>query len=127
MSGPYLLDTSAILWAVTSPAYLSQSAKRAINSRAIVMSVASYWEVIVKSKKGQLSIGDPISWWGRAAKDLLAEVLSIRTNHVAALYALPEHHKDPFDRMLIAQAIADGLTLVTSDELIHRYPVRVLW
>ncbi len=127
MSGPYLLDTSAILWAVASPAQLSRAAKRAIDSSELVISVASYWEVIVKSKKGQLSIADPISWWSRAAKDLLAEVLSIRASHVAALNALPEHHKDPFDRMLIAQAIADGLTLVTSDESIHRYPVSVLW
>jgi PIN domain nuclease of toxin-antitoxin system len=127
MIGPFLLDTSTILWALASPQQLSPAATRAIDSGVLVMSVVSYWEVIVKSKKGQLSIGDPVSWWNRAKEDLTAEVLSIRANHVSALNGLPDHHKDPFDRMLIGQAIADGLTLITSDAWIQRYPVKTRW
>jgi len=89
--------------------------------------VASYWEVIIKARKGQLAINDPVAWWLKASKALGAEVLSIRANHVSALQALPGHHRDPFDRILIAQAMADDLTLVTTDEIIHRYSVPVHW
>ena len=127
MTGEYLLDTCTILWALASPGRLSPAAKRAIKSGALVMSVASYWEVTVKARKGQLLIADPITWWNRATGDLAARVLSIRGNHVSALSGLVEHHKDPFDRILISQAIADGLTLITGDEMIRRYPVSVRW
>ena len=91
------------------------------------MSVASYWEVVVKAGKGQLSIADPVSWWNRATTALASRVLTIRSNHVSTLSGLVEHHKDPFDRILIAQAIADGLTIITCDETIHRYPAMVRW
>ena len=127
MTGEFLLDTCTILWAVADPERLSPGARRAIRSAALVISVASYWEVAVKARKGQLSIADPISWWDRATRALASRVLSIHSNHVAVLTGLVEHHKDPFDRILIAQAIADGLTIITSDEKIHRYPVKVQW
>ena len=127
MTAEYLLDTCTILWALASPDRLSPAARRAIKSGALVMSVASNWEVAVKVRKGQLSIADPVSWWDRATALLVARVLSIRANHVAVLCTLVEHHKDPFDRILIAQAIADGLTLITSDDMIQRYQVRVRW
>ena len=127
MTGEFLLDTCTILWAVADPERLSPGARRAIRSAALVISVASYWEVAVKARKGQLSIADPVSWWNRATRALAARVLSIHSSHVAVLTGLVEHHKDPFDRLLIAQAIADGLTIITSDEKIHRYPVKVQW
>ena len=128
MTGPYLLDTSTILWALAAPERLSPAAREIFETGNVLrLSVASYWEVIIKVRKGQLAISDPVAWWQKASKELGAQVLSIRANHVSALQALPEHHRDPFDRILIAQAIADGLTLLTSDEIIHRYPVPVHW
>lgn len=128
MTGPYLLDTSTILWALAAPERLSPSAREIFEAgNVLYLSVASYWEVIIKARKGQLAIGDPAAWWQTASKGLGAEVLSIRANHVSVLQALPEYHRDPFDRILIAQAIADGLTLLTGDETIHRYPVPVHW
>ena len=92
------------------------------------MSVASYWEVIVKIKNGQLTISaDPASWWLRATRDLRGTVLAIRAGHVAAVHKLQDHHKDPFDRILIAQAMVEGIGLVTSDEAIQMYPVKTIW
>jgi PIN domain nuclease of toxin-antitoxin system len=128
LTGPYLLDTSTILWALAAPERLSPAAREIFEAGNVLrLSVASYWEVILKVRKGQLAISDPVAWWQAASQGLGAEVLSIRANHVSALQALPEHHRDPFDRILIAQAITDGLTLLTSDEMIHRYPVPVHW
>jgi PIN domain nuclease of toxin-antitoxin system len=71
-----------------------------------VVSVASYWEVVIKTQKGLLTIGDVATWWRRATELTAARVLPIRPSHVTALAALPTLHKDPFDRILIAQAIA---------------------
>jgi PIN domain nuclease of toxin-antitoxin system len=91
------------------------------------VSVASYWEVVVKSQKGLLTIPDLATWWRRAIELLAARVLPIRASHVTALAALPALHKDPFDRILIAQAVAEGLSLVTNDEPLRAYPVRTIW
>jgi PIN domain nuclease of toxin-antitoxin system len=91
------------------------------------VSVASYWEVVIKSKKGLLTIHDLPTWWRRATELMAARVLPIRASHITALSALPPLHKDPFDRILIAQAVAEGLTLVTNDESIARYPVGTTW
>ena len=122
-----LLDTSTLLWALAEPERLSGPARRFIERGDLAVSVASFWEVVVKTRTHQLTIADPVSWWNRAVEGFGAQVLPIRTAHVAALWGLPELHKDPFDRILIAQATAEGLPLVTSDRVIATYPVRVLW
>jgi PIN domain nuclease of toxin-antitoxin system len=82
---------------------------------------------VIKTQKGLLTIADLASWWEPATDLTAARVLPIRTSHVTALAALPPLHKDPFDRILIAQAIAEGLGLVTNDEPIGTYPVQTLW
>ncbi len=92
-----------------------------------VLSVVCYWEVVIKAQKGLLSISDPVNWWTRATNLLGGTILSVRAAHISALSALPDLHKDPFDRLLLAQAAAEGFTLVTSDEQIRRYPVKTLW
>jgi PIN domain nuclease of toxin-antitoxin system len=86
-----------------------------------VLSVVSYWEVMIRSMKGTLDVGDPRVWWFDALEQLAATPLVLRPEHVAALYRLPPIHKDPFDRMLIAQAAVEGLALVTTDSKIARY------
>lgn len=92
-----------------------------------VVSVASFWEVVVKTQKGFLSIADLATWWRRATELMAVRTLPIRASHVTALAALPMLHKDPFDRILIAQAVAEGLDFVTNDEHIISYPVRRIW
>ena len=85
------------------------------------LSVVSYWEVMLKSMKGKLDVGDPRLWWQEALEQLAATVLPLRPGHVAVVHDLPPIHKDPFDRMLIAQATVEGLVLVSSDREIAQY------
>jgi len=127
VEGPYLLDTSTLMWALASPERLSRPARKAVQAGPLVLSVASYWEVVIKVRKGLVTVADPVSWWERATELLAATVLSVRAGHVSALHGLPELHKDPFDRILVAQAQAEGLALVTSDDLVRRYAVKTLW
>jgi len=123
----HLLDTSTLLWALGEPKRLSTRARRLVEAGENVVSVASYWEVVIKSQKGLLSIADVSTWWRRATELMAARVLQVRGSHVTALAALPALHKDPFDRILIAQAVAEGLDFVTSDESIRAYPLRTIW
>jgi PIN domain nuclease of toxin-antitoxin system len=123
----HLLDTATILWALSAPERLSTRARDRVGAGRNVVSVASYWEVVVKTQKGLLTITDVPIWWQRATDLLDARVLSIQPSHVTALAGLPLHHKDPFDRILVAQAITEGLDFITGDQPIRAYPVRVVW
>lgn len=123
----HLLDTSTLLWALGEPERLSPRARRLVDAGENVVSVASYWEVVIKTQKGLLSIQDLPTWWRRATDLTAARVLQIRGSHITALAALPMLHKDPFDRILIAQAVAEGLGVVTNDGLMSGYPVQTMW
>lgn len=127
VNAEHLLDTSTLLWALGAPEQLSRRAQGLVNQGHNVLSVASYWEIVIKTQKGLLAISDVPTWWGRATELVGARVLPIRASHVSALAALPPLHKDPFDRMLVAQAIAEGLNFVTNDEPVKAYPVRTIW
>lgn len=124
---PYLLDTSTLIWALADSERLSARARKAITSGPLVLSVVSYWEVVIKVRKGTLKVGDPVNWWSRSLEMLGGDILSIRTDHISVLAGLPDIHGDPFDRMLIAQAIAEGLTIIAGDEKFVRYPAKILW
>ncbi len=126
MESAFLLDTSTVLWALAGPERLSTAARAALK-KPIVLSVVSYWEVVIKARKGLLTVGNPVQWWSRAAELLGGTILSVRAAHISALSGLPDIHKDPFDRLLIAQASEEGLILLTSDDIVGRYPIRTLW
>jgi len=117
----YLLDTSAALIALTDPARLSPRVRAVIRAGPNILSAIVYWEVVLKSMKGLLKIGDPLTWWTDALEQLVATPLVLRPEHVAEIYRLPPLHRDPFDRVLIAQAMVEGLSLVTTDREILRY------
>jgi PIN domain nuclease of toxin-antitoxin system len=117
----YLLDTHAAIWALDRPEALSVAARTAASTGPNVLSVVSYWEVMIKSMKGTLDVGDPRAWWFDALEQLAATPLFLRPEHIAAVHRLAPIHKDPFDRALIAQAIVEGLALVTTDGEIARY------
>ena len=123
----HLLDTSALLWALGEPERLSPRARRLIEAGENVVSIATYWEVVIKTQKGLLAISDLPTWWRQATELTAARVLPIRASHVTALAGLPALHKDPFDRILIAQAKAEGLRLLTNDGLLSDYPVQTIW
>ena len=117
----YLLDTHTAIWALDTPEALTAPARKAVLSGPNVLSVITYWEVMLKSMKGTLDVGDPRAWWFDALEQLVATPLPLRPQHIAGVYTLPPIHKDPFDRMLIAQAASEGLTLVSMDAEIVRY------
>jgi len=117
----YLLDTNTALLALTNPAKLSRRVRKAVLSGSNHLSVVVYWEVLLKTMKGALDVGEPRTWWLDALDQLAATPLVLRPEHVSEVSALPPIHKDPFDRILIAQAIVEDLTLVTKDEEISRY------
>jgi PIN domain nuclease of toxin-antitoxin system len=95
--------------------------RKAVLAGPNVLSVVSYWEVLLKSMKGSLNVGDPRRWWLDALDQLAATALALRPEHVSGVYGLPPLHKDPFDRVLIAQAMVEDLELVTTDGDIPRY------
>jgi PIN domain nuclease of toxin-antitoxin system len=127
VSESYLLDTNILYWILHDPARLSPKARKATQRGPLIASVASYWEVTIKSTRGTLPVKNPVEWWVRAMELTGAQVLPIRVNHVSTLHGLPDFHRDPFDRIIAAQAIAEGLSLVASDPMVQKYPVRFVW
>ncbi|MGD0801432.1 MAG: type II toxin-antitoxin system VapC family toxin [Terracidiphilus sp.] len=122
----YLLDTHTAILALDTPEKLTVSARNAVLSGTNFLSIVSYWEIMLKSMKGTLDVGDPRSWWFDALDQLAATPLPLRPQHIAGVYALRPIHKDPFDRMLIAQAAAEGLALVTNNAEIAHYAAKTL-
>jgi len=123
----YLLDTHAVVWASISPDLLSERAREAVDSKRIKVSVASLWELLIKKNRKGAPVADPLEWWERNIVRASIEVLAIRTRHLAMLDKLPEFHRDPFDRILIAQALEEQLTIVTADAAIARYDIPTIW
>jgi PIN domain nuclease of toxin-antitoxin system len=124
-----LVDTHAFLWFMAGDARLSRGARRAIEASedGWWLSAASVWELAIKSSLGRMRLPAP-------AADYIAEkvrhglrVLPIDWPHAAAVERLPFHHRDPFDRLIVTQAQADGLAIVTNDSVFRKYGVRVVW
>ena len=120
----YLLDTHALLWARSAPDLLSAEALTVLQSpdSVLYVSIASLWECAIKASVGRLEIPD--DFHRIVSSDY--EVLGVDVGHVEACAKLPMHHRDPFDRMLIAQARLGGLTLVSRDANIARYDVQIV-
>ena len=116
-----LLDTSIALLSLTLPERISDGVRRQLESEPIYVSVISYWEVLLKSSKGKLEVGDPRLWWAETLDKLSATALPLRPEHIAEIYNLEPIHHDPFDRALIAQATIEQLALVTTDRVIPSY------
>lgn len=126
--GPILLDTEVFIWAVAAPERLSDTARAACESAdfEVCVSVASLWEIVIKAQSGKLDIEDPVGWFVKWSSDF--RLLSITARDVMELARMPWIHKDPFDRIILAQAIQNRMPLVTCDRQIHQYPsVALLW
>ena len=115
-----------MLVALTEPGRLPAPVKRAVLRGPNVLSVISYWEVLLKTMKGNLRVGDPRTWWQDAMEQLAGTPLALRPDHISEVSALPPIHKDSFDRVLIAQAMVENLALVTLDAEIPRYASALL-
>jgi PIN domain nuclease of toxin-antitoxin system len=120
-----LLDTYAFLWWRANDPRLAAGARRAIAEADVVfVSVASAWEAAVKIGLGRLRLPAPFE---RGVVESGFERLGITFEHTQRVADMPPHHRDPFDRMLIAQALVEGLTVVTHDEAFRAYGVDALW
>lgn len=121
-----LLDTHALIWAASDAGRLSATAGAALRdpSNDVYVSAVSGWEIAIKRARGRLRFPD-------IDRAMLAALrmteLPVYLRHAAQISALPDHHRDPFDRMLIAQANADGLSIVSRDRAFAAYDVTVLW
>jgi PIN domain nuclease of toxin-antitoxin system len=115
-----LLDTNVLIWGLDAPERLSAKAVAAIRSASSVVSIVSHWEIAIKRSIGRLPSTFGVVEWQQAAG---LDLLPVRLEHVSRVADLPLHHRDPFDRMLIAQALVEGFTLVTSDRMFDRYGV----
>ena len=120
-----LLDTHIFLWWRGEPSRLAPAVQSSIATADIVfVSVASAWEAAIKASLGRLELPDTVEA-GVVASGF--EKLLISFSHAEQAATLPHHHRDPFDRMLVAQAKAEGLILVTHDRLLAPYDVEILW
>jgi PIN domain nuclease of toxin-antitoxin system len=119
-----LLDTHLLLWAVGSPDLLSAPARSLIRDQfnLPVFSVVSIWEVAIKHSRGHSDFNVPPILLRETLLESGYEELPVKGNHAVAVSDLPMIHKDPFDRLLIAQAAVEGITLLTVDATIARYP-----
>ncbi len=125
-----LLDTHVFWWAIKDPDKLSKRAMAALQDEEneLLLSVATWWELVTKRGRGGIDFPSAVSFLPDAARNLgIARVLPIEPAHVLALDALENVHGDPFDRIILAQAQTDRLTLVSSDRLFKRYKIPLLW
>lgn len=123
-----LLDTHALIWLVEADSRLPLPVLRAIETaEGAFVSLASHWEMAIKLGIGKLDLRGPLADYFNLLEDWNLALLSPGFIDIERLVALPSHHRDPFDRMLVAQAMTHGLTIVTKDPNIPRYGVPVLW
>lgn len=122
-----LTDTHTLVWALTKPEHLGRAAREALATSVFTASVVNFWELVLKARKPGALSADPLFWWHRYVTQSHIPTLSIRTLHIRTLGGLPDIHKDPFDRILVAQAIAENLILLTCDADLARYGIPVLW
>jgi PIN domain nuclease of toxin-antitoxin system len=121
-----LLDTHAALWFLSGDQRLGQSAKRHLtdDTNRVLLSAAVVWEVAIKRSLGKLVVPEEYLSLLLGAG---VQALAVSTDHAAAVEHLPWHHRDPFDRMLVAQAVAEGAELVSHDEALLPYGVNLVW
>lgn len=125
-----LLDTHAFLWWIGDDPRLSERAREVLSDgdNDLVFSAASGWEIAIKARLGRLHVpGDLNTYLVRQLTENYTSVLPVHLSHALRVHALPEHHRDPFDRLLVAQAIVEEIPLLSADPRIARYPVEVVW
>lgn len=123
MSGPFLLDTHLILWSASEPERLSAAAEQIISAEenSLAFSVVSLWEIAIKNGRGRPDFLVNLRRLRRGLLDRGFQEVAVLSEHAITVEALPAHHKDPFDRMLVAQATAEGMTLLTTDATLASY------
>ncbi len=125
-----LLDTHTLLWFLLDDPRLASSARAAIadGGNSVEISPASYWEIAIKISLGKYDLPEPYGrFMERELRDNAIRILPILPRHTAALTDLPFFHRDPFDRLIIAQALVEGIPVVSGDSQFDAYPLRRIW
>lgn len=125
-----LIDTHIFIWYISDSPKLSTTARSLIDdeNNEILLSIASLWEMAIKYSLGKLSLAMPFDELIPQQLNINAiALLNIEFNHLAVVSTLPFHHRDPFDRLLIAQSVVEGLLLVSADSAFDAYPIQRFW
>ncbi|MFD2573351.1 type II toxin-antitoxin system VapC family toxin [Spirosoma soli] len=125
----YLLDTHTLLWLLNDESVLPKATLSLLKDPAsrLQVSVASIWEIAIKRGLGKLDINQPTQVLVNELPKLSIELLPITPDHVLRVETLPFHHRDPFDRIIIAQALVESYIIVSKDTNFPLYPVEILW
>jgi PIN domain nuclease of toxin-antitoxin system len=125
----FLIDTHIFLWMIADSPQLSSETKETIESEAdLLISIASLWEIAIKNNIGKLSLAEPFETF--IPQQLIhnqIEILPIALPHLNLLITLPLHHRDPFDRLLICQVLAEQVPILSADKTFDLYPVERRW
>jgi PIN domain nuclease of toxin-antitoxin system len=125
-----LLDTHTLLWSADDPSKLTPAALAALRDPAndLLLSAAAVWELAIKVGQGKIRLSMPYGKWMKTAvADLRLVLLPVTVEYAERLSALPPHHKDPFDRLMVAQALVGGIPVVGADAAFDRYGVTRIW
>lgn len=125
-----LLDTHTFIWLDSNPSRLSEKVRSLLQdpNNTLLLSVVSIWEMQIKTQIGKLQLSIPLAELVESQRQAnMIEILPVSLSHVLAIEQLPLHHKDPFDRLLIAQANVEDATLISQDATLAKYPVQLIW
>lgn len=126
----FLIDSHTLVWSLLEDHRLSKRARHIFQSPpgSLHISMVSLWELSIKITIGKLrTLGSSIAYFRDECREYGIQIIPLRIEHVLRAETLPLHHRDPFDRLLIAQAIEENLTILTDDAHFRRYPVKIVW
>lgn len=120
-----LIDSHILIWALTEPDKLQSAHKKLLESTSndIIVSVASLWELHIKASLNKLSLPDNLF---DVLDENMISIIPVKREHLAELMNLPHHHRDPFDRLLIAQSVAENFPILSYDSIFQNYPVEMM-
>lgn len=124
-----LIDTHALIWFITDSDNLPRKTKTIIENKEndCFVSIATYWEIGIKSSIGRLNLNSELKTIFEIIKETGFDTVPITTNQIVINASLAFHHQDPFDRIIIAQAISEKMTIITKDSQIDNYDVKTIW
>jgi len=124
-----LLDTHTFIWFIEGDSQLPKKAREIIKdiSNKCFVSIASIWEIAIKISLDKLELNGNLDDLAQIISDFEFELLPISIDHIIGITSLPFHHRDPFDRLIIAQARAEKTPIITSDSQIKNYPIQTIW
>ena len=126
----FLLDTHGLIWFLNGNPRLSSRARQLVEdeNNEVLVSIASLWEIAIKSSLGKLELGEPFDqMFPRQLQENAIEILDISVEHLNAVRILPFHHRDPFDRLILAQSQIENLPIISVDSAFDAYDVRREW